>query len=274
MNFSQPRQQFYQEINQPDDQIDLAKAALYIAQEHQEDFNLDEYIHTLDAMASEILARLREPRYPLQVIKTINHYIYEDLGFQGNRTQYYDPKNSFLNQVMDRRRGIPITLSLVYLEIAKRIGFPMVGIGMPGHFIIKPEFDQGGIYVDAFEGGEILFPQDCEARLSQVYGQPVKLQPEFLNPIDNRRFLGRMLQNLKVIYMNTGELEEALKVVERILLLYPDAIVERRDRGLLYYQMQRWTEASQDLRDYLSHLPTAQDAGIIQQLLDKIGFDT
>jgi regulator of sirC expression with transglutaminase-like and TPR domain len=144
---------------------------------------------------------------------------------------------------------------------------------MPGHFLIRPEFEDAGIYVDAFEGGEILFPQDCEARLSQVYGQPVKLQPEFLNPVDNRRFLGRMLQNLKQIYMNGGELEEALKVVERLLLLYPDTPTERRDRGILCYQLRRWEEARRDLQNYLDGLPTARDAGIIRQLLDRMSRD-
>jgi regulator of sirC expression with transglutaminase-like and TPR domain len=207
------------------------------------------------------------------VIRTINRYLFEDLGFRGNRSQYYDPENSFLNRVIDRRTGIPIALSLVYLEIARRVDFPMVGIGMPGHFLIRPEFEDAGIYVDAFEGGEILFPQDCEARLSQVYGQPVKLQPEFLNPVDDRRFLGRMLQNLKQIYMNGGELEEALKVIDRLLLLYPEALSERRDRGILCYQLRHWEEARRDLQDYLDGLPTARDAGIIRQLLDRMSRD-
>ncbi|MEB3884896.1 transglutaminase-like domain-containing protein [Lyngbya sp. CCY1209] len=273
MDGSLAKQHFHREVSQPDGQIDLAKAALYMAQEYQPPFEVDAYLNALDTMATEVSERLPESRYPLRVIRTINRYLFEDLGFRGNRTQYYDPENSFLNRVIDRRTGIPIALSLVYLEVARRVDFPMVGIGMPGHFLIRPEFEDAGIYVDVFEGGEILFPQDCEARLSQVYGQPVKLQPEFLNPVDNRRFLGRMLQNLKVIYMNGGTLEAALQVVEQMLLLYPDAITQRRDRGILCYQLGRRTEARRDLQDYLDRLPTARDAGIIRQLLDRMDSD-
>ncbi|MDT9188077.1 MAG: transglutaminase-like domain-containing protein [Limnospira sp. PMC 894.15] len=273
MTFAEPRQQFYEEISQPENQIDLAKAALYIAREHQPYFNHLEYLQHLDRMAADVLERLEKPAYPMRIIKAINHYLYDELGFRGNRTEYYDPKNSFFNQVIDRRTGIPITMSLVYLEIAKRMDFPMVGIGMPGHFLIKPEFEDAGIYVDAFGRGEVLFPEDCELRLSEIYGQPMKLRPEFLNPIAPRQFLRRMLQNLKAIYMNVGEFEEALKVVERIVILSPDDIKEKRDRGLIYYQLYRWSEARCDLEDYLNHLPTAQDAGIIQQLLDRMDLD-
>lgn len=134
MNFLPARQRFIQEIQQPETQINLAKTALYIAQEQYPEIEPEEYLNALDTMASEVLERLPQQRYPLRVIQTINHYLYEDLGFRGNQNHYYDPKNSYFNEVIDRRTGIPITLSLVYLELSKRIDFPMVGIGMPGHF--------------------------------------------------------------------------------------------------------------------------------------------
>ncbi|MGL5080978.1 MAG: SirB1 family protein [Microcoleaceae cyanobacterium] len=270
MDFPIARQQFYQEIRQPDSQISLAKAALYIAQEEFPNLNPADYLNALDTMATEIQAQLPEVRYPLRVLQTINRYLFEDLKFLGNRENYYDADNSYLNQVIDRRTGIPITLSLVYLEIAKRIDFPMVGIRMPGHFLIRPDFESAGIYVDAFNQGEILFPDDCEARLSQIQGQPVKLRPEFLEPISPHQFLARMLTNLKIIYVNQSRLSQALTVVERILLLFPDAFSEQRDRGLLYYQLERWTEARQDLNRYLENLPLASDRQVIQQLLDRI----
>jgi|AGSF01.1.fsa_nt_gi Uncharacterized conserved protein len=167
MDFPIARQLFYREINQPDSSIDLAKAALYIALEEYQNFEPEEYLNILDGMADELRDRLPAQNYPLRVIQTINRYLYEDLEFAGNDADYYDPRNSFLNQVIDRRTGIPISLSLVYLEVAKRIDFPMVGIGMPGHFLIKPDFEDAGIFVDAFNGGDILFPEDCQGRLSQ-----------------------------------------------------------------------------------------------------------
>ena len=271
MDFPLPRQYFYKEIYQPEEQIDLAKAALYIAQEEYPTLDPDEYLSALDTMADEVKERLPAQRYPLRVIQTINKYLYDDLGFSGNTDDYYDPRNSFLNDVIERRTGIPITLSLVYLEIAKRVDFPMVGIGMPGHFLIKPDFEDAGIYVDAFNRGETLFDQDCQERLSQVYQQRVELKRSFLEPVSNRRFLARMLMNLKLIYLNSAQLDKALAVVERILLLFPGAPMELRDRGLLYYQIGELTLASQDLQTYLVRVPNAEDAGAIRKLLDQIG---
>ncbi|MGD1712292.1 SirB1 family protein [Dapis sp. BLCC M172] len=270
MNDSKYRQLFYSEINQSDEKIDLAKAALYLALEDDRKFDPDEYLNALDTMANELQETLPEALYPLRIIKSINNYIYNDLSFTGNRIDYYDPRNSFLNQVIERRTGIPITLSLVYLEIAKRINFPMVGIGMPGHFLIRPDFEEAGIYVDAFNQGEILFPQDCQERLTKIYGQPVELQPHFLTTVSNKQFLARMLTNLKAIYLNRNEGLKAIAVIDRILLLFPNAVIEKRDRGVLYYQLNLWAEARQDLESYLVNLPQADDAQIIRQLLAKM----
>jgi regulator of sirC expression with transglutaminase-like and TPR domain len=261
---------FYQEINQPDAQIDLARAALYIAQAEYLDLDIAEYLNALDVMAAEVEERLPVERYPLRVIQSLNQYLYDDLGYIGNTSDYYDPRNSFLNNVIDRRTGIPITLSLVYLEVARRLDFPMIGINMPGHFLIRPEFQDAGIFVDAFNRGEILFEQDCEERLAQMYGRPVRLQPEFIEPVSNRHLLARMLTNLKLIYLNHKDLPRALATVERTLLLFPDAPRELRDRGLLYYQIGYRSKASQDLEIYLAMVPEAEDADVIRQLLERL----
>lgn len=270
MNFPLARQYFYREIHQAEKNINLAKAALYIAQEEYSDLDPEEYLNALDTMAEEIAERLPSELYPLRVIQCINNYLYEDLGFTGNNDDYYDPRNSYLNQVIERRTGIPITLSLVYLEIAQRIDFPMVGIGMPGHFLIRPDFQDVGIYVDAFNEGEILFKQDCEQRLSQIYQQPVTLSPNLLEPVTPRRFLSRMLMNLKMIYLNRGEWQKALASIERILLLFPGTPTELRDRGLLYYQIGDLASACQDLESYLIQVPNAEDGSFISQLVAQI----
>ncbi|MBD2610947.1 MAG: SirB1 family protein [Nostoc sp. ZfuVER08] len=273
MNFSLARQYFYQEIQQADEEINLAKAALYIAQEEYPDLDPEEYLNTLDTMAWELEERLPQERYPLRMIQTINQYIYEDLGFSGNKIDYYDPRNSYLNDVIDRRLGIPITLALVYLEIARRIDFPMVGIGMPGHFLIRPDLPDMEIFVDAFNSGEIIFAEDCQERLSQLYQQPVTLQPEFLAVVTNRQFLARMLTNLKFIYLKQQKLEKTLGAVERILLLFPDLTLELRDRGLIYYQLGYYPQAAQDLQTYLLKVPDAQDAAVIRRLLGELEKD-
>ncbi|NEQ19804.1 MAG: tetratricopeptide repeat protein [Microcoleus sp. SIO2G3] len=209
-------------------------------------------------------------RYPLKIIQSLNQYFYDDLDYTGNTEDYYDPRNSFLNDVIDRRRGIPITLSLVYLEVARRLDFPMVGINMPGHFLIRPEFQDVGIFVDAFNRGEILFEQDCEERLTEMYGRSIPLQPQFTAPVSHRQLLARMLTNLKFIYLNRQEFTKALAAVERILLLFPDSRTELRDRGLLYSQLGYGLRASQDLELYLAMVPDADDADVISRLLEQL----
>ncbi|MBW4655276.1 MAG: transglutaminase-like domain-containing protein [Kaiparowitsia implicata GSE-PSE-MK54-09C] len=270
MHLSQARLHFQQEAQRPDADIDLAKASLYLAQEEYPDLEPTEYLQQLDRMAAAVSAQLPSSRYPLRVIQTINEYLYDSLGFVGNADDYYDPRNSYLNQVLARQTGIPITLSLVYLELAQRIEFPMVGVGMPGHFLIRPVVDDMMVFVDPFHRGEVLFPEDCEARLQEVFGQPVGLRPEFLAPITSRQYLARMLTNLKLIYLNEQDLERTLAMVERLLVLSPDDVTERRDRGLIYYQLDRWREAVLDLEVYLDADAAAQDAAAIQQLVDQI----
>ncbi|WP_026103949.1 SirB1 family protein [Anabaena sp. PCC 7108] len=271
MNSSSARQYFYQEIQQPDECINLARAALYIAQEEYPELDTEEYINALDTMAMELEERLPFSRYPLRVIQCINQYLYQELGFSGNRIDYYDPCNSFFNNVIERKTGIPITLALVYLEVAKRINFPMVGVGMPGHFLIRPDIPDIEIFVDAFNQGEIMFAQDCQERLSQIYQQSVTLKPEFLAAVSNRQLLTRILTNLKYIYLKQQDLVRTLAAVERILLLCPDVTLELRDRGLLYYQLGQFTQAVEDLQRYLAKVPDADDASVIRQLLAKLG---
>ena len=271
MSFSHARQQFYREIHQTQAPIDLAKAALYLAQEDYPELRVESYLHKLDQMAAEVEARLPAERYPLRIIQTINGYLYEDLGFYGNTESYYDPRNSFLDQVIDRRTGIPITLSLVYLEIARRVNFPMVGVGMPGHFLIRPVGEEIQILVDPFHQGEVLFPEDCQARLSQLFGRSVDLRPEYLAAVSPHYFLARILANLKAIYLQQKDVIRALAAIDRILLLFPDALREQRDRGLLYFQLGRWAEARQDLEGYLAVLPSrSQDVVMIRELLHRI----
>jgi regulator of sirC expression with transglutaminase-like and TPR domain len=271
MEFSSARQYFYHEIQQTDECIDLAKAALYIAQEEYSQLDIEEYLNALDTMAAELEQRLPDENYPLKIIQCINQYLYDDLAFTGNKTNYYDPRNSFLNDVIERRVGIPITLALLYIEIARRIDFPMIGIGMPGHFLIRPNIEEVEIFVDTFNNGEVMFPQDCQQRLSQIYQQNITLQPEFLAPVTKKQFLARILTNLKYIYLKQQELEKALFCVERILLLFPSAALELRDRGLLCYQIGRFNQAIEDLQAYLLQNPDAQDASTIRRLLLKMG---
>ncbi|MEB3229614.1 MAG: transglutaminase-like domain-containing protein, partial [Leptolyngbyaceae bacterium] len=226
------RKQFEKAVKWSNANVDLAKAALYMAQEEYPEIDPEHYVAVLDQMAATIKPTLPDELYPLRVIHCINDYLYGELGFGGNESDYYDPDNSYLNRVIDRRTGIPITLSLVYLEIARRLGFPMVGINMPGHFLIRPDVNDMELFVDPFHKGEVLFQQDCQERLNQLFGEPVDMQPDFFEPVSPRLLLARMLRNLKVIYLKRDDWERALAAVDRILLLTPDALMEQRDRGL------------------------------------------
>jgi regulator of sirC expression with transglutaminase-like and TPR domain len=204
---------FLTEIDRLDCEIDLSKAALYIAQIEYPDLEIDRYLETLDSMGAVVAKKLPETQYPLKVIQVINEYLYTDLQFHGNESDYYNPRNSFLNDVIDRRTGIPITLAIIYLHIAKFIHFPMVGIGMPGHFIIRPNFEDAGIFIDVFNQGEILFVEDCRQKLIQIHQQDIPfLPPEIIQPVTNRQLLLRMLHNLQSIYLNQPDFDRALVI--------------------------------------------------------------
>ncbi len=206
----------------------------------------------------------------MKVIKAINFELFEGLGFQGNEKNYYNADNSFLNKVIENRVGIPITLSVIYLAVAQRLDFPMVGIGMPGHFLIRPDFKDAGIFVDSFNRGEVLFEQDCLKRLRRIYQQPVELNPNWLAPVSNRQILARMLNNLKFIYLHNQKIDKALATMSGIIKLFPNNAPEIRDRGLLYYQTNRWHEAAVDLEYFLKIAPNTDDSETIRLLLDKI----
>lgn len=261
---------FYQEINQPEDKIDLAKASLYFSQAEYPHLDIQKYLDILDEIAHDIEVQLSPERYPLKVVQAINQYLFKRLKFRGNKKNYYDPNNSFLHQVIDHKLGIPISLSVIYLAIAQRLDFPMVGIGMPGHFLIRPEFEDVGIFVDAYNQGEVLFAEDCQARLDQNYQQQLKLDPRWLAPISKKQILTRMLNNLKLIYLHRRELDKALSTMSSMIKISPDNFSEIRDRGLLYYQIKRWGEAITDLEYFLKVVPNSDDAPMIEILLQKM----
>ncbi len=198
-------------LDAADDQIDLGAVALEIARIAYPALEPAPYLRRLDEMAALVEYQRSDP---LSVIEALNECLFARLGFHGNRDDYYDPRNSFLNDVLDRRTGIPITLSLVYMEVARRIDLPLVGVGFPGHFMVKHPGDPE-IVVDCFSGGQIMLQPDCEERLQTVYGRPVALDPAFLNAVTKKQIIIRMLNNLKVIYGQTQQTQ--LNQVEAIL---------------------------------------------------------
>jgi len=247
-----------------DADIDLAEAALCLAAEARPDLPVDRYLERLDQLAREVgpLDGGLEER-----VEELNRQLFGVHGFHGSRDDYYDPRNSFLDQVLDRKVGIPISLCVVYVEVARRLGLDAAGVGFPGHFLAR--VGDAPLLVDAFEGRAIA-RAECEQRLVAVFGPGAELTPELLAPADNKAILLRMLANLKAIYASRRDFESALACCDRSLLLAPDAPLELRDRGLMYHGLDCPRPALMDLERYLELDPDGEGADAIRQLVGRL----
>jgi len=254
-------------VRQPETAIGLAEATLLIAKEEYPDLDLAAYLARLDDMGADVRRRVGPIEDPQCLVAELGEYLFRCLGFRGNADNYYDPKNSFLNEVLDRRMGIPITLSAVYMEVARRIGLRLHGVGMPGHFLVKHAGPCDEIVIDPFGGGRIVSAADCQQILDHVFDGKRRFEPGMLAAVGTRQILTRMLTNLKTIYFNDERYDKALSVVERLVILHPQNACEIRDRGLLSCQLRRYGDAIADLERYLRLTPGANDAETIREHL-------
>ncbi len=253
--------------------IDMASAALLVAAAEYPGLDPTLQLGNLDALAAGAARFIGDDRDPLFCANTLSQYLFDEIGLRGNRDDYYDPENSYLNRVLERRLGIPISLSLVYVEAGKRLGIPLEGIGMPGHFLVR-HTGVSDLFIDPFHGGILLSPAECAARLEEVTGYTGPWQPDFLAPISDRDFLARMLRNLKGIYLQQRAHEKALNTMDFLVALLPDIGVERRDRGLVHYQLGDPAAALTDLRAYQNAEPAASSDGLIQELIEALDAQT
>lgn len=257
-------------VSGPEPAIDLAEAALLIAKEEYPDLEVARYLARLDDLARAVRQGAGGDGDPRRLIARLGDYLFRELGFRGNTDAYYDPRNSFLNDVLDRRLGIPITLSTVYMEVGRRLGVRLHGVGMPGHFLVKYVGPDEELVIDPFHGGRVVSPADCQGILDRLSGGTLRLEPRFLAALTTRQILARMLTNLKLIYVKSQDYARALGVVERLLILEPQAASEIRDRGLLSCQLKRTPQAMADLEQYLRLVPAAEDAEVIRQHLRSL----
>jgi len=241
--------------------LDLAEAALLIAQHEYPQLDIAVYLHRLDELAETVRARLSPDAGPESIIATMNSLFFKEQGFSGNDADYYDPRNSFLNEVLDRRLGVPITLSIVYMEVGWRLGLPLEGISFPGHFLVKLPMESGNLVLDPYAGGVSLTEEDLTQRLYQAYGheQPDIPLERLLVSAGKKEILARVLRNLKNSYVQTQEFPKALSVIDWLLLIMPDLPEEVRDRGFIYEQLECDQSALQDYRRYLELQPDAPD---------------
>ena len=254
-----------------DEAIDLAGAALALSRIEYPELATDVYQQRLNAMAERVKQGLRASPSARETVATLNRVLFEEEGLRGNRDDYYDPRNSFLNDVLDRKLGIPITLCVVYMEVARRVGFPLAGTAMPGHFLLKHyDLMSGEIIIDAFNRGRVLTPSDCDTRLKEIYRGELEFNPEFLSPVTRREILTRMLNNLRQIYFTQRNFRKGLMVLDLLLAIPPRSTDMLRERALVRLNLDQYVGAAQDLANYLKACPEAPDAQDVQETLNMV----
>jgi regulator of sirC expression with transglutaminase-like and TPR domain len=262
-----------------DERIDLARACLLIAEDAYPGLDVDGYVNEVARLALRLRARVATGAGAEDKVVELNQFLFDELGYTGNADHYYDPRNSYLNEVIDRRTGIPITLSVLYMEVGRRIGLPLEGISFPGHFLVRVRMRGGMLVLDPFAGGEPQTEDELRERLERVIprdatgGIPVRELPldQFLEPATNRQILARLLRNLKGIYREAEKPERMLDVLNRALVVSPDSTSDLRDRGVVYQQLQCYRAALRDLADYVAREPDAADADEMRAKVIELG---
>jgi regulator of sirC expression with transglutaminase-like and TPR domain len=248
--------------------LPLDRVLLLIAKEEYPGVDIGRYLGTLDHFADR--ARSLSPGGD-DLLAAMRTVIFIEGGFRGNGENYYDPRNSMLNEVIDRRLGIPITLSIIYMEVARRLESRVVGIGFPGHFLVRHEIDpERSILIDPFDKGAIVRRADCERLLKSVSGQTAELEPWMLAPASPRSIVLRVLTNLKHAYMLQKDFVNAVRAIDRILIFDQERWADRRDRGLLYVELGFVGAAVNDLELYVEHASSGKDVDLIRRVLPSL----
>jgi regulator of sirC expression with transglutaminase-like and TPR domain len=255
------------------DDASLAPAALLIARVEYPRLDVSRYLDELDRLGDAARSRIESAGRPTGArgrLECLNHFIFEEQGFTGNQTSFDDPRNSFLNDVLDRRTGIPITLGAVYLEIGRRALVPIQGVNFPGHFLLRADAERGPLVVDPFNGGAFLGEAECRALLARHVGEDAVFDPTMLAPATKRQILLRMLGNLKRAYVRMRSFRHARDVSELLVGLDPGSLLDIRDRGLLAYHLDDFPAALRDLSTYLAQAPRDEEDETSRKELEQI----
>lgn len=268
-------------VTREDAAIDLAYAALLIATIEYPNLDHNVYFSQLDALARrvamlldrtgtppELPLHLPQQYPPLTIIEAINTVLFEQEQFRGNQGDYYNPDNSYFNKVLENHIGIPITLSLLYMEVGRRLGLPFKGIGLPFHFVVGYRLPSSHmLYIDPFEQGQFMTEQECREHIRRLAGGKIRFHSQWFAPVSPKQFLIRMLTNLKHIYLRKERYEHGLAICDHLVLLQPARAVEYRDRGVMHLQLKHYARALHDLKAYLQLAPNAEDS---DEILDHI----
>lgn len=260
--------EYFAALVEEDESLSLVEAAVCIAQDEHPRLDVQSVLADIDTLVARLCRRVPADAVPLQRLRLLNRYFFHELGFAGNVNNYYDPGNSYLHLVLSSRRGIPITLAVLYIEFAQQIGLRARGVSFPGHFLVKLRLNQGQkqgeVLIDPFTGRSLS--RDDLAEMLEPYRERHGLADEdemplglFLQSASSRDVIARMLRNLKEIHRGNEDWAPLLAVQQRLVVLLPQDWEEQRDRGLTYAELGRTVEAAQDLASYLENRPTAQD---------------
>jgi regulator of sirC expression with transglutaminase-like and TPR domain len=273
MQFSAPTPlEYFATLVAEDESLSLVEAAVAIAQDEDPQLDTQAVLSKIDSLAERLKRRVPADAGARQRLRTLNHFFFQELGFSGNVNNYYDPGNSLLSTVLETRRGIPITLAVLYIELATQIGLTARGVSFPGHFLVKLKLSEGEMVIDPFTGqslsreqlDELLTPYLRSQGLTGDFDMPLGL---FLQAAPARDVLARMLRNLKEIHRAAVDWPRQLAVLNRLVILLPQAWEERRDRGLVQVELGALDAAAHDLAEYLSHSPQASDRVAIGERL-------
>jgi regulator of sirC expression with transglutaminase-like and TPR domain len=259
------RARFARLVAQPDADIDLAAGALAIAADGRPDVDVDGTLAVLDGLAERVRLRLDVGDAQTHVIDRLHDVLYREAGFRGpTAAEFHDPRNSLIDIVCRRRSGLPISLAIVELEVAWQIGLPLVGIGLPGHFIVG---GPGGVLIDPAGDGRRLTPDDCQALIRRAIGEGVLFHAGMLRPAGRRDILVRVLRNLRTAHLAARDWPAALGSVEMLAVVEPTDPEHGRDRGLLLGRMGRFGDAVAALSRYLDERPDGHDVGDVRQVM-------
>ncbi len=265
---------FFTALVADDSSLPLLEAAIAVAQDEMPQLDVQGVLAEVDVLAERLCRRLPADAGPLQRLRLLNPYFFQELGFAGNVNDYYDPRNSLLPTVLETRRGIPITLALLYIEIAQRAGLQADGVSFPGHFLVKLSLPDGEVVIDPYSG-QSLTREDLEERLApfrrQLEGTGARATEAslgaWLQPATAREILTRLLRNLKEVHRSADDLPRLADVLRRLVILWPATGPERRELALVLARLGRHGEAARELAAYLQHRPDATDAPQLREEL-------
>jgi len=262
------RELFAQQVRLPDAELELDRATLYLAGEDCPDLNVAACLADLSALAMHVGEKVGATTDQQLLAEALNQHLFADLGFTGNTADYYSPDNSFLNRVLATKTGIPITLSVLYLEVGRRVGLGCHGVGLPGHFVVS--LDQLGLYLDPFHSGQWLSAADCRRLVGDMLGPQLEWREEYLRPCSKRDILFRMLTNLKHIFLNQGDYARASGAIQRMVLINPSLPSLYKELAQCHLQLQEYRRAIGDLETYLQIVKDVQDAAAIRRQIGDI----